>query len=191
MKRKSARIFGALYKNVFAALLLVMLIAVSAAGSAYAEGSMSSKVYGPLDPPPVKVPTKAPAKPVAPAPAPGYKWIDVDLSSQTLVAYQGNTAVFSTRISSGVAKHPTVLGTFYVYSKVKSQRMTGGVGREHYDLPNVPNIMYFYQGYAIHGTYWHNNFGHPMSHGCVNASQSAAAWLYNWTPMGTKVVVHP
>src|SRR5205823_13219161 len=87
----------------------------------------------------------------APASGPGTaswpnlgKRIDVNLSTQTLVAYQGSLRVFMTRISSGVAKHPTLTGTFHVYAKLKSQRMTGGVGREHYDLPNVPNVMYFF-----------------------------------------------
>lgn len=117
------------------------------------------------------------------------KWIVVDLSQQTLRAYEGNRLVFSTLISSGVAKHPTPVGTFYVYTKLPTQRMVGGIGTEHYDLPNVPNIMYFFGGDAIHGTYWHHNFGHPMSHGCINVSLSGAAWLYNWTPVGTKVVV--
>jgi lipoprotein-anchoring transpeptidase ErfK/SrfK len=50
--------------------------------------------------------------------------------------------------------------------------------------------MFFYAGYALHGTYWHNNFGHPMSHGCINLTRADAAWLYSWTPMGTKVVIH-
>jgi len=122
--------------------------------------------------------------------AAGTRWIDVNLRTQSLVAYQGIRPVYSTRISSGVAKYPTVTGTFYVYAKLPTTRMTGGVGRDHYDLPNVPNVMYFYRGYGIHGTYWHNNFGHPMSHGCVNVSLSAAAWLFRWAPGGTRVTVH-
>jgi len=59
-----------------------------------------------------------------------------------------------------------------------------------YDLANVPWTMFFYAGYAIHGTYWHNNFGHPMSHGCVNMTTTEAKWLYEWAPKGTLVVVH-
>jgi lipoprotein-anchoring transpeptidase ErfK/SrfK len=59
-----------------------------------------------------------------------------------------------------------------------------------YNLPNVPYTMYFYRGYAIHGTYWHNNFGSPMSHGCVNLATPDAQWLYNWAPMHTRVVSH-
>ena len=58
------------------------------------------------------------------------------------------------------------------------------------DLPNVPYTMYFYKGYGIHGTYWHHNFGHPMSHGCVNMRTSDAAWLFNWASVGTPVVTH-
>ena len=59
-----------------------------------------------------------------------------------------------------------------------------------YSVPNVPHTMFFFRGYSIHGTYWHNNFGTPMSHGCVNLNLTDAKWLYEWTPMGTKVVTH-
>jgi lipoprotein-anchoring transpeptidase ErfK/SrfK len=59
-----------------------------------------------------------------------------------------------------------------------------------YDLPGVPWVMYFYSGYAIHGAYWHNNFGAPMSHGCVNMTPGEAQILYNWAPIGTEVYVH-
>jgi LysM repeat protein len=114
------------------------------------------------------------------------RWIDVDLSSQRLTAYQGNTAVFSALISSGLPKTPTVTGRFKVYTKLRSTRMRG----PGYDLPGVPYTMYFYKGYAIHGTYWHNNFGHPMSHGCVNMRTSDAGWLFNWASVGTPVVTH-
>jgi lipoprotein-anchoring transpeptidase ErfK/SrfK len=57
-------------------------------------------------------------------------------------------------------------------------------------LPDVPYTMYFYEGYGIHGTYWHNNFGHPMSHGCVNMRTSEAEWMFNWASVGTLVNVH-
>ena len=118
------------------------------------------------------------------------KWIDVNLSTQMLAAYEGSRRVYSTRISSGTTKYPTVTGTFYIYAKLVSQRIRGGTGRDRYDLPGVPHVMYFHKGYAIHGTYWHNNFGRPMSHGCVNASRQAAAWLYKWAHNGTRVTVH-
>jgi LysM repeat protein len=114
------------------------------------------------------------------------KWIDINLSTQTLTAYVGQTPVFRARVSTGTWRHPTVVGTFRVYVKYVSTRMRG----PGYDLPNVPYTMYFYAGYGIHGTYWHNNFGTPMSHGCVNMRTADARWLFNWAPVGTKVVTH-
>jgi lipoprotein-anchoring transpeptidase ErfK/SrfK len=63
------------------------------------------------------------------------------------------------------------------------------LGYDYY-LEGVPYVMYFYRDYAIHGTYWHNNFGTPMSHGCVNVNTPDAGWLFNWAPVGTVVNVH-
>ena len=68
--------------------------------------------------------------------------------------------------------------------------MSGGYASEYYYLPGVPWVMYFFQGYAIHGTYWHHNFGKPMSHGCVNLTIEDAKWFYNWAEIGTTVVTH-
>ena len=65
-------------------------------------------------------------------------------------------------------------------------RMTGN----DYDVPNVPNVLYFDRGYALHGAYWHNNFGTPMSHGCVNLPLGNAQWLFNWAQIGTPVIIH-
>ncbi|MGC8837757.1 MAG: LysM peptidoglycan-binding domain-containing protein [Anaerolineae bacterium] len=123
---------------------------------------------------------------LAAADTPGEKWIEVDLSSQTLTAYAGGTPVFSAVISTGLPRTPTVTGEFRIYAKYRSAPMSG----PGYYLPNVPYIMYFYRGYALHGTYWHNNFGQPMSHGCVNLRTSDAEWLYNWAPVGTLVRIH-
>jgi len=119
-------------------------------------------------------------------PAGGIKWIDIDLSEQRLRAYQGNTIVLSSLVSTGRAPYYTVTGRFRIRSKLRYQAMSG----PGYYLPNVPHVMYFYRGYAIHGAYWHNLFGTPTSHGCVNMNLTDAAWLYNWTPIGTLVVVH-
>lgn len=116
----------------------------------------------------------------------GEKWIDVNLSTQTVTAYEGQTAVYSTLASTGLWGTPTVVGTYTIYAKYLSTRMSG----PGYDLPNVPHVMYFFKGYSLHGAYWHNNFGTPMSHGCVNLSLSDAEWFYNWAPMGTTVVSH-
>lgn len=134
------------------------------------------------DPAPTPEPT---APPAPPAPAGGGKRFLVDLSEQMLYAYEGDTLVRSTLISSGLWPNTTVTGTFYIYLKYTSQRMRG----PGYDLPGVPYVMYFYQGYALHGTYWHNNFGNPMSHGCVNMPTSEAEWAFNWAPIGTPVTV--
>ncbi|MGI8588004.1 MAG: LysM peptidoglycan-binding domain-containing protein [Chloroflexia bacterium] len=118
------------------------------------------------------------------------KWIDVNVSTQTLTAYEGSTPVFSTLVSTGVSWHPTVIGDYKIYVKYLADDMSGGYGAEYYYLPAVPYTMYFTGGYAIHGTYWHHNFGHPMSHGCVNLPTPAAKWIYNWAPVGTPVHTH-
>jgi len=116
----------------------------------------------------------------------GEKWIDVNLSLQTLTAYAGQTPVYTALTSTGLAGTPTVVGTYKIYAKYVSTSMSG----PGYYLPNVPHVMYFFKGYGLHGAYWHNNFGTPMSHGCVNLSLADAEWFYNWAPMGTKVVTH-
>jgi LysM repeat protein len=123
---------------------------------------------------------------LADAPADGRRWIEVNLSEQTLTAWQGDVQVMHTYISSGLPATPTVTGRFHIGTKYSSQRMVG----PGYDLPGVPWVMYFYAGYAIHGAYWHNNFGAPMSHGCVNMESGEAQLLYNWAPAGTEVYVH-
>jgi lipoprotein-anchoring transpeptidase ErfK/SrfK len=121
------------------------------------------------------------------------KWIEVDLSlPQTLTAWEGDTPVYTTYVSGGTDTHPTVTGTFSIYWKLDSQDMTGGLAGtdSYYYLPDVPWVMYFYEDYAIHGAYWHANWGYPISHGCVNMTISDANWLYHWAPYGTKVWVH-
>ncbi len=132
-----------------------------------------------------------PIEPQTPMGKLGPKWIELDLSTQMLVAYEGQTPVFSARMSSGRSRFPTVTGSYRIYLKYKTQRMRGFQGTsEAYDIPNVPNVMYFYSGYAIHGVWWHTNFGTPASHGCINLSQANAKWMYDWAPMGTMVVSH-
>ena len=117
-------------------------------------------------------------------------WIDINLSAQTLTAYEGNTAVYNTLISSGLPSFPTVTGQFRIWLRFESQTMDGArLGYDYY-LENVPYVMYFYEDYALHGTFWHNNFGQPMSHGCVNMYTPDAQWLFNWSTIGTVVNVH-
>lgn len=131
---------------------------------------------------------QAPAEPKPPMGEFGPKWVEVSLSQQSLIAYEGNTPVFTTRISGGLPQYPTVEGTFRVYAKYVTTRMRGGQGADYYDIPDVPYTMYFYSGYALHGAYWHNNFGTPQSHGCVNLRPDDAKWMFNWAPIGTMVV---
>jgi lipoprotein-anchoring transpeptidase ErfK/SrfK len=121
---------------------------------------------------------------------PNERWIDVNLTSQTLRAYEGDTVVFTTLISSGTWEHPTVTGVFRIWLEYESQTMDGRLLGYDYYLENVPYVMYFYKDYALHGTFWHSNFGTPMSHGCVNLETSDAAWLYNFATLGTVVNVH-
>ncbi|MFN2296148.1 MAG: L,D-transpeptidase family protein [Candidatus Promineifilaceae bacterium] len=118
------------------------------------------------------------------------RWIDVNLTTQTLTAYEGQTPVLYSLISSGMWQFPTVTGQFHTYMKYEYQDMSGYHLGYNYDLADVPHVMYFFEDYAIHGAYWHNNFGTPMSHGCVNVNLPDAAWLYNWAPVGTLVNVH-
>lgn len=118
------------------------------------------------------------------------RWIDVDLTRQFLTAYEGQAPVFTSLVSSGLWQYPTVVGTFQIYVKYELADMSGGAGEDAYYLPNVPYAMYFHGNYSLHGTYWHSNFGQPMSHGCVNLPTPAAEWLFHWAPLGTQVVTH-
>jgi Uncharacterized protein conserved in bacteria len=116
----------------------------------------------------------------------GERWIDVDLTNQSVYAYEGDTVVNSFIVSTGTWLTPTVTGQYKIYVKIRSGNMHG----PGYFLPDVPYIMYFYKGYGLHGTYWHHNFGTPMSHGCVNLQTDDAGWLFNWASVGTVVNVH-
>jgi lipoprotein-anchoring transpeptidase ErfK/SrfK len=152
-------------------------------------------------PPPTETPTPTPTPravlPTAPPLPPtatlaplsvhsNVRWIDVDLSHQRLTAYEGQTMVRTTLVSTGLARTPTPVGRYQIQTKLRYDDMSG----PGYYLPNVPYTMYFYRGYALHGTYWHTNFGHPMSHGCVNLPTTEAEWLFNWAKVGTLVHVH-
>ena len=118
------------------------------------------------------------------------KLITVDLGKQMLFAWKDGEIVYQTKVSAGLPKTPTVKGSFKILWKVPKTRMKGeSKWYGKYDYKDVPYVMYFYQDYAIHGAYWHNRFGRPNSHGCVNVSVSAAEWLYNWADRGTRVEV--
>jgi lipoprotein-anchoring transpeptidase ErfK/SrfK len=116
----------------------------------------------------------------------GERWIDVDLTNQMVYAYEGETVVNSFVVSTGTWLTPTVTGKHKIYIKVRVQDMRG----PGYHLKDVPYVMFFSGDYGLHGTYWHNNFGTPMSRGCVNLTIDDAAWLFNWASVGTVVNVH-
>jgi hypothetical protein len=114
------------------------------------------------------------------------KRIEVNLTTQMLYAYQNDQVVMSFPVSTG-KWHKTPTGTFHIWVKLRYTRMSGGSGADYYNLPNVPYVMFFEgsgvsagQGFSLHGAYWHNNFGHTMSHGCVNISPENAGKLYDW-----------
>ncbi len=142
----------------------------------------------------------------------GKKWIDVSILEQSLTAYEGLKPVFTTLVSTGadgLAKasesHATVQGTFLIHTKHVSVTMDGDDAGDEFDLRDVPFVQYFHDGYALHGAYWHDDFGIPRSHGCVNLSPQDAAWLFRWTDPevpegwhaslslknGTTVYIHP
>ncbi|KKR30110.1 hypothetical protein A2715_04115 [Candidatus Woesebacteria bacterium RIFCSPHIGHO2_01_FULL_39_32] len=141
------------------------------------------------------------------------RYIEVDLSEQKLKAWDGSDLFLETAVSTGLPWYPTPQGEFRIWIKLKATKMEGGSGRYYYYLPNVPYVMYFqndkvpgWRGYGLHGTYWHNDFGTPRSHGCVNLPTSIAEKLYYWTsPVlpegknvarastenpGTRIVIH-
>ncbi len=110
------------------------------------------------------------------------RWFAVDLYEQVLVAYEEDTPVFATLISSGLEDWPTNEGIFKVWSRQTNGHMSGAEGQtDFYSLENVPWVMYFDNAISLHGTYWHDGFGYRHSHGCVNMSITDAHWAFNWS----------
>lgn len=143
---------------------------------------------------------------------PGRTWIDVSILKQALVAYEGATPVYATLVSTGAdglgdpeKTHSTVRGQFLIHTKHVTATMSGDVVGDEFDLRDVPYVQYFTEGYALHAAYWHDSFGTPRSHGCINLSPLDANWLFGWTDppvpdrwhaamslrQGTLVYVHP
>jgi hypothetical protein len=109
------------------------------------------------------------------------RWVAVDLFEQTLIAYENDKPVFATLISSGLPKFETPEGTYKVWAKMERDGMSGAAGAPSaYALQSVPWVMYFKDSFSLHGTYWHDLFGYPRSHGCVNMSISDASYLFKW-----------
>jgi hypothetical protein len=118
----------------------------------------------------------------------GRKWVDVSILHQSLVAYEGTRPVYVTLVSTGrdglgdpKKTHSTVLGTFLIHTKHVSITMDGDDAGDEFDLRDVPFVQYFTEGFALHAAYWHDDFGTPRSHGCVNLAPKDAAWLFGWT----------
>ncbi len=142
------------------------------------------------------------------------KWIDVDLTRQALVAFEGLRPVFATLVSSGRRNpqdkehdFPTPTGTFWIREKHVTTTMDGDVAADGpYSIEDVPWVMYFQGSYALHGAFWHDQFGHQRSHGCVNLAPEDARTLFGWAdpPLpegwhgvfskeeksGTRIVIH-
>jgi hypothetical protein len=109
------------------------------------------------------------------------KWVEINLANQTLTCLEGQAAVFKTGISSGTWGTATPRGEHRILYKRHTSRMIGGDEGSRYDLPGVAFPVYFtWSAVAIHGTYWHNDFCRPHSHGCVNVTNDAARWIFRW-----------
>ncbi|HRI63896.1 MAG TPA: L,D-transpeptidase family protein [Polyangium sp.] len=118
----------------------------------------------------------------------GQKWIDVSILKQSLVAYEGTKPVYVTLVSTGAdglgdpkKTHSTIQGVFRIHTKHVTVTMDGDDVGDEFDLRDVPFVQYFTEGYALHAAYWHDDFGIPRSHGCVNLAPRDAAWLFDWT----------
>jgi lipoprotein-anchoring transpeptidase ErfK/SrfK len=123
------------------------------------------------------------------------KRIEVDLTNQTTSAYEGDKLIYQFLVSTG-SWNKTPTGEFSIWTKVRKQKMSGGSKElgTYYYLPNVQYVMFFYNdkvpkmdGYSFHEAYWHNNFGVPMSHGCINMKLDDSRLLYEWADIGTKI----
>ena len=114
------------------------------------------------------------------------RWIDVDLSEQRLTAYEAQNPVKTYLVSTGLPQTPTPIGQYHIWIKLKTDDMAGA----DYYIEDVPWVMYFFEGYGLHGVTWHANFGTQMSHGCVNQPNDMAEWLFTFASVGTLVNVH-
>jgi hypothetical protein len=125
------------------------------------------------------------------SPALWNRRIEVSLSSQWLTAYEDELPVYRAPVATGRDGFNTPTGSFAIYDKLPVQTMTGSAGEESWYVPDVPWVQYVVGGVALHGTYWHNQFGtgYRLSHGCINLSMDDAEWLFGWADIGTTVVV--
>jgi len=119
------------------------------------------------------------------------KRIEVNTQDQTLTCFEGDQVVLSCVVSTGRKGLITPRGKYRVYHKHHTDFLIGGSGNDRYSLPGVPYLAYFTNsGIAIHGTYWHNDYGRPRSHGCINVPMSIAQWIFRWTEPAVPYEVH-
>ncbi len=110
------------------------------------------------------------------------RWVAIDLFEQSLIAYEEDTPVFATLVSSGLPQWETNEGVFEIWARLERDAMSGATGApDAYALQSVPWTMYFDGDISLHGTYWHKDFGYRRSHGCVNLSISDAKFIFDWT----------
>lgn len=122
-----------------------------------------------------------------------YKYVDVDIGEQRLYAYENGELVRTFLVSTGIDKYPTPEGDYEVTAKIEKMDYQWDYGPDHpdnYDLEDVDFNLRFTTNYYLHYAYWHNNWGHKMSHGCVNINRENAEWVYNWAYVGTGVFIH-
>jgi hypothetical protein len=114
------------------------------------------------------------------------RWVGINLGQQTVVAYQGDTPVYAAMAATGLPATPTVRGVFRTWQRLTTGKMSGGSAATggYYYLEGVTWTCYFYSGYALHTAYWHDAFGRPRSHGCVNLSPYDAWWIFQWSAAG-------
>ncbi len=114
------------------------------------------------------------------------RWVGVNLGQQTAVAYLGDTPVYAAMVATGLPATPTVQGVFRTWQRLATGKMSGGSAATggYYYLEGVTWTCYFYSGYALHTAYWHDAFGRPRSHGCVNLSPYDAWWIFQWSAAG-------
>ena len=135
--------------------------------------------------------------PLSPQLPESEKHIEISLDRQILLAFESDVPVFSARVATGQLHFETPTGWFRTFHKRPTYHMTGGADvTTVFDLPGVPCDSYFTdEGAAMHGTYWHNDFGHPHSHGCINMTPQDARWIYRWTlpsvPIGERFILRP
>ncbi len=121
------------------------------------------------------------------------KWFEIDLSLQQLFAWENGQLAHTFLISSGTNRFPTPKGTFEIFRKLPKHDYIRIYGQNHpdnYSIKNVPYNLNFSPSYYIHNAFWHNNFGYPMSHGCINAALDTSEWAYQWADIGTQVEIH-